>query len=322
MGTEPKSIYAFLGDNEFLKEEEQSKVISRYASGTDNPEIVELDGSDSSFQDIETAILSRAMFSQSKIVRIRRVDEMPGERQSRLADVLAELAGDTLVILSAVALDGRGKLMKTLKSLGTVREFRNMNQRDAVQWCRDRAKHYKIRLGPREAELLVELIGTDLSRIDKELEKMSLYLGEPGAVVTKEVVQRVAGSGGDVVIFDLLDAIGCRDANRAVLLLRRLLQAGEPPVKVQFIIGRHVRDLLQVASMSRSGFRQDDIIANLKLHPYRARKLFAQASNFEVKELEALLEQVLSSDLKIKSSELTPGCWLELLVHRACIGTN
>lgn len=318
MDAESKSVYAFIGDNEFLKEEGQSEVISRCASATDQVEVVELDGADCLFDDIETAILSMAMFSELRVVRIRRVDQMPVALQRRLADILSTLAAGTVVILSAVALDGRGKLMKTLKSVGTVREFRNMYQRSAVQWCRERARNHGIRLGPREAELLVELTGTDLSRVDHELEKISLYLGEPGAVATKQVVARVAGSGGDVVIFDLLDAIGNRDAPRAIQLLRRMLQAGESPVKTQYIISRHLRDLLQVASMSESGLKSSAIIANLKMHPYRARKLIAQASNFNVKELVAALDQSLSSDLKIKSSELTPEYWLELTVHRAC----
>lgn len=318
MGRETKSIYAFIGDNEFLKEEEQDKVISRCSTLTDQLEVIELDGSDASMHDIETAILSKAMFSELKVVRIRRVDNMSQSGHNRLADILTQVAGDTVVILTAASLDRRGKLMQTLKSLGTVKEFRSMYENEAVQWCRQRARHYRIKMGPREAELLVELAGTDLSRIDHELEKISIYLGKPDAVADKEVIAKVVGAGGDVVIFDLLDAIGNRNASQAIAFLRRLLQSGEHPVKIQFIISRHLRDLLLVASMSQSGMQSEAIVESLNMHPYRARKLLAQASNFGTKELSDALACLLSSDLRIKSSELTPACWLEVAIHRIC----
>lgn len=318
MGTQAKNVYVFLGDNEFLKEDEQNKVLSRCLRGSDGLGVIELDGADAAFQDIETALLSQGMFSDSKVVRIRRVDKMSIGDQRRVADVLTNIADSTVVLLTATALDGRSYLMKTLKSIGIVKEFRNLYERDAVQWCRDRAKHHGVRLGHREAQLLVELVGTDLVRIEHELEKISLYLRESGALVTPDVVARVAGGGAEVVVFDLLDAIGERDGARAVTLLRRMLQAGEPPVKALFTIGRYVRDLLRAASMAESGLKRNEIIEKLGIHPYRAGKLVTQASNFSAKELATALQQILSSDLKVKSSELTPACWLEVVIHQIC----
>lgn len=318
MGTQAKNVYVFLGNNEFLKEDEQGKVLARCLQSRDDFGAIELDGADAAFQDIETALLSQGMFSDSKVVRIRRVDKMTTDNQRRLADALTRLADSTVVLLTAIALDGRSHLMRTLKSIGIVKEFRSLYERDAVQWCRDRAKHHRVRLGQREAELLVELVGTDLVRIDHELEKISLYLRESDVVVTPDVVARVTGGGTEVVVFDLLDAIGERDAARAVNLLRRMLQAGEPPVKTLFIIGRHIRDLLRVASMAESGLKRSAIVARLGIHPYRAGKLVTQASNYSTNELTTALQQILSSDLKIKSSELTPACWLELMIHQIC----
>lgn len=313
-----KKVYVFLGANDFLIEDEQDKVLSRCRSRDDGLDLIDLDGSDASFFEIETALLSTGMFSNSKVVRIRRVDKMQVEDQNRLAGAITGMSGDTVVLLSAAKLDGRGKLMRTLRSCAIIKEFKNLYQRDAIGWCRDRARHYRLRLGPREADLLVQLTGTDQSRIDKELEKISLYLNSPDSVVSMETIARVAGTGGEAVTFDLLDAIGDRDAAGAVRVLRRLLEAGEPPVKIQFMIAKHVRDMLQVASMIEGGMKRDAITAALGAHPYRASKLIAHASNFGIRELTASLDMLLASDLKVKSSESTPGCWLEMAIYSVC----
>lgn len=313
-----KKVYLFLGANDFLIEDEQDKVLSRCRSRDDGLDLIDLDGSDASFFEIETALLSTGMFSNSKVVRIRRVDKMQVEDQNRLAGAITGMSGDTVVLLSAAKLDGRGKLMRTLRSCAIIKEFKNLYQRDAIGWCRDRARHYRLRLGPREADLLVQLTGTDQSRIDKELEKISLYLNSPDSVVSMETIARVAGTGGEAVTFDLLDAIGDRDAAGAVRVLRRLLEAGEPPVKIQFMIAKHVRDMLQVASMIEGGMKRDAITAALGAHPYRASKLIAHASNFGIRELTASLDMLLASDLKVKSSESTPGCWLEMAIYSVC----
>lgn len=318
MNENERQVYVFLGANDFLREDEQDRVLSRYLSRDAGLELIDIDGSDAPFFEIETALLSAGMFSNSRVVRIRRVDKMQLEDQNKLAGALSGIARDTVVLLSAVKLDGRGKLMRTLRSCAVVKEFKNLYQRDAVSWCRDRARHYGLRMGPREADFLVQLAGTDQSRIDKELEKISIYLNSPGSVVSVETIARVAGTGGEVAVFDLLDDIGGKDGAGAVRVLRRMLEAGEPPVKAQFIIARYVRDLLQVASMMESGLQRDAIIAALGIHPYRAKKLIAHASRFDIRELTASLKMLLASDLRIKSSELTPGCWLEMAIYRIC----
>ncbi len=318
MGQNEKKVYLFLGANDFLIEDEQNKVLSRCLSRDDGLDLIDLDGSDASFFEIETALLSTGMFSSGKVVRIRRVDKMQVEDQNRLAGAMSAVAGDTVVLLSATKLDGRGKLMRALKSCAIIKEFKNLYQRDAVSWCRERARHHRLRLGPREADFLVQLTGTDQSRIDKELEKISIYLNSPDSIVSMETIARVAGTGGEAVTFDLLDAIGDKDPAGAVRVLRRLLEAGEPPVKIQFIVAKHVRDLLQVASMIESGVQRDAIIAALGVHPYRASKLIAHASNFGAGELTASLESLLASDLRMKSSESTPGCWLEMAIYSVC----
>lgn len=59
--------------------------------------------------------------------------------------------------------------------------------------------------------MLVDHVGTDLSRIVNEVRKLTLVLPR-GAAITPQVVEKLIGISKDYNNFELIDAIACRDA--------------------------------------------------------------------------------------------------------------
>ena len=84
-----------------------------------------------------------------------------------------------------------------------------------VQICLDRAGA-NMMITPRE--MLRDYIGTDLSRLYNEIDKLALILGE-NAMITPESIERNIGVSKDYNNFELVDALAQKDSLKAYKII-------------------------------------------------------------------------------------------------------
>jgi DNA polymerase-3 subunit delta len=101
-----------------------------------------------------------------------------------------------------------------------------------------------LRFDGEALELFVLLTGGDTRQIENELEKIELYLGETGSI-TVEQVRALVPLSRSGVIFELGNALAVRDLERALNLVRRLLDQGETAIGILLVaILPTIRNLL------------------------------------------------------------------------------
>jgi DNA polymerase-3 subunit delta len=118
----------------------------------------------------------------------------------------------------------------------------------------------------------------------------------------------------DAVIFDMVDALGRRDGRAAAQTLHRLLDAGDHPLALLGMIVRQFRLLIQVEELKTGGATPQDIAQTLKIHPFPARKLYNQVTNFTAMQLEKVYRYLLDTDVAIKTGKIEAEVALDLLV--------
>lgn len=197
-----------------------------------------------------------------------------------------------------------------------VKEFRAVE--DVARWVRQRAKSAGVQLDESAVRELVLLGGDDLRRLDHEVQKLGAYAD--GALMTREDVQRLVVAR-DTIIWGLLDALAERRRERALTALRRLYEQGE---SAEALLGRDLapfyRRLLiarELSILPASARASVDVNA-LGLNPRTLGRTQAQASRFEVAELERALDLLLTLDRMIKTGEIEPDVGLELTLVRLC----
>jgi DNA polymerase-3 subunit delta len=136
----------------------------------------------------------------------------------------------------------------------------------------------------------------------QEIEKLKVFAGEGGAVTGEDVEALVSQSRG-ASIFALCDALGGRDLAGAMRTLRRLLELGEPSVKIVYMIHRHFRNLWMGRELVQGGGRVDRQTAakTLGVPPFVAENVLRQARNWPEEALQGAFRMLLSSDLSLKS---------------------
>ena len=159
----------------------------------------------------------------------------------------------------------------------------------------------------------------DLRILEREIEKLCTYVGEPGEVSLADV-QAVGQASRQHSLFALSDALGGRQPGPALLEIDHLLNQGEPPLVVMSMIVRHFRLLWTVKQLGRQDQDRYRIAKTLRLPPNVCRTLMAQSGTFSAERLQELYGVALEADLTFKSTNKPPRAILEGLVLQLCAG--
>jgi DNA polymerase-3 subunit delta len=195
----------------------------------------------------------------------------------------------------------------------TVIEFPQPQAGELTNWIIKRAKKHGGEIDRVAANRLAAMIGSDLRRIDQELEKLITYVNAQRSVNEKDVLLLVTDSGLSN-IFDMVDALGRRDGKKASRELHLLIDQGDNPLGLLAMIVRQFRLLIQVKELSEKPLPPDAIAKELKLHPFVVKKIGEQARNFSLPQLETIYRRLLDIDVEIKTGQTSDVLALDLLV--------
>ncbi len=173
------------------------------------------------------------------------------EALEELGDVLAGgLAPDITFLLSATEVDKRRAFYKALSKRGEIQVIDKLDasrsgwEEEATEIVRGKAKARALRFDEEALDLFVLLTGGNTRQIENELEKVDLYVGEKRNVTADEVRMLVPLSRAGV-IFELGNALAACDLDRALALIRSLLDQGESAIGILLVaILPTVRNLL------------------------------------------------------------------------------
>jgi DNA polymerase III subunit delta len=128
------------------------------------------------------------MMSQRRWIEVRQVEHWEGkegkddnQRVSQDFDALAAYAEtpmpSSVLVLAGEKLNTRRKLVTIAKKQGFLVECEPLSAREIPDWVRERVEQRAAKISRGCAELLAELIGTDLSQLDDAIERLVLFVG-------------------------------------------------------------------------------------------------------------------------------------------------
>jgi len=228
---------------------------------------------------------------------------------SRLAFVEDDTLPDTHPIVKLARAEKRG----------IVREFRTPDERSGglERWIQDRVEKEGGAIHPRAAHELATYVGENLRLLDRELEKLVVYV-DGQRPIDVEDVHHLVSYIHEANIFEMTDALGRCDGPRASRLLHRMLDQGYDPLYLLGMIVRQFRIMIQVKDLAERGVHPNDIPARLGLKPFVVRKGLSQAAKFSMSQLETIYCKLWEIDLSIKTGQTEPALALDLFVAGLC----
>ena len=195
---------------------------------------------------------------------------------------------------------------------GYVKSFTRPEGGTLERWVRNRVKDAGGQIKPQAAHMLAVNVGSELTILDNEIEKLVLYKGrEP---IEPRDVTLLCPYVAESSIWDMVDAIGSRHSRTAAQLMHKKLTEGADPFYLFSMVVRQFRLLIQVKDLAEGGQSPVDIAKTLKIHSFPAGKLHAQSKNFTMAQLEQIYAHLLEMDVGVKTGRTDMVTALELLV--------
>jgi DNA polymerase III delta subunit len=228
------------------------------------------------------------------------------------------------LVLTAVATretDLSKPLLAALKKLAApLEKFVTYDDYNPADWVVQEGRARGLRLTRPVAEVLIHRAGNDLGRLAKELDRLSLVFPAGRAPSEDDLIGAVH-AGGRASLFQINEKLGNRDLEGALLILEEFLheKPQEHPVLIG-ILARHFRQLVEVHGLLRGGVPEAEWPARLKLHPFIAKKVIAQARRFTPLELEHIQQTLAEIDVVAKRNAHLTGLYFKEFIHGVCSG--
>jgi len=171
-------------------------------------------GKDTEFQGVRDIVSRYPMMAERQVVILKEAQEM--KSLTELAGYLEKPVPTTILVIcfKHKKLDGRTKFAQLLKKNATVYESKPIYDNQVAGWIIDHLKKKKLEISNNAAQLMADYLGTDLSKIDNELDKLAINLPS-GSKVTIQHVQENIGISKDFNVFELQKALGLRQTAKA-----------------------------------------------------------------------------------------------------------
>lgn len=305
-------LYLFLGPERFLRRE----AIALLTETVDEAfRAFNIDSFSIAEHDLETAFdVARQlpMMSPRRLVVLHDADAIREGSQESLENYLKSPVDSAVVVFIADALDQRRKTSTALAKACTTVRFDTYSEAEAVRWTEARVRQLGGRIDRAALGALVDLAGTELTRLSVEIEKLASHAGT-GAIDLASVRQLVTRSR-EHQVWDLTDAILARDRARAIRVVVRQLDSGEEPLGLLGMLASTYRKMLVAKELMSRKAPAAEVQAAVKLPPWKMSEFNAQVRHVETGAIVRAIRRMDEVDAAIKSSVGTPRLQLEILV--------
>ncbi len=257
-------------------------------------------GRDVTIEDIVGNAKRFPMMAERQVVIVKEAQDL-----SRTIEKLANYAENpqpsTVLVMcyKYKKIDKRKKLYKIVAKNGVIFEGKKLYENQVADWIRRVLAGAKYNIEPKASQMLVEFLGTDLGKINNELEKLKLIIPS-GTSITADQIEENIGISKDFNNFELRKAIGTRNVVKTHLIINYFAQnpRDNPLVVTISLLYSFFSQVLQYHGLSDKS--QRNVASVLKINPYFVKDYTEAARNYPMKKVSRIITLLRDADVKSK----------------------
>ena len=240
------------------------------------------------------------MMADRQVLIIKEAQELSRTIEN-LATYAAHPQPTTVLVLcyKYKTIDKRKKLYKAVTGNGVLYESKKQYENQVTEWIRHTLQANGYSITYKAAQMLVEFLGTSLSKVHNELEKLQLIL-PPESEITPEIIEKNIGISKDYNNFELKKAIGEKNMAKASRIVSYFARnPKENPLAVTLsILHSFFSQIMQYHSMQ--DHNPKNVAAKLKINPYFVSEYQTAARYYPMKAVSKILTHLRNADVKSK----------------------
>ena len=307
-----KKVYLLYGEEKYLLQQYKSRLEKALVPEGDTMNFSAFQGKKTEPREVIDLAETMPFFADRRVIFLEDTGFFKNQCQE-LPEYLAQLPEYLCMVFVEDQVDKRSRMYKAVKKYGRIVEFGQQDSGTLIKWILGILKREGKKITQRDMELFLQMTGTDMGNIENELEKLLSYtMGKE--VISREDIQAVCSSQISNHIFDMLRAVTEKRQKSALDLYYDLLALKEPPMRILFLLARQFNMIWQVKELEKEGYDQARIAKRTGLQPFVVRNYSAYGRKYRGEELEAIVQECVDTEEKVKTGRITDILSVELLL--------
>jgi DNA polymerase-3 subunit delta len=296
-----KPIYFLMGEESYyidkLSDYIEDKVLSEEEKGFNQTVLY---GRDVSIEDIVSTAKRYPMMAERQVVIVKEAQDLTKTIDKLESYAENPMPSTVLVICYKYkTLDKRKKITKLLAKNGIVYESKKLYENQVGDWIKRVLAGKKYSIEPKANAMLVEFLGTDLSKINNELEKLQIILPQ-GSTITPKHIEENIGFSKDFNVFELRKAIGDKNQLKAYTIADNFAQnpKDNPMVVTTSLVFSFFVQLLKYHGLKDKN--PNNVAKVLGVNPFFLKDYDIALKNYPMRKVSQIVGSLRDIDVKSK----------------------
>ncbi len=309
------------GKDTYRSRQKMKEIIGQYCSVHSSGLNLKILEKNETFSDLIDYNKQVSMFDEKRLFVLNHIFSNANFKESIITNINSILDSDNIfIIYQEEDIRKNDKLLNILKKIKDkkrtiIQEFSFLADKKLSLWIEEEFRKNDIVVDEDAVTKLQEMCGSDTWRLKSEIEKLSSYKNK---IAEKDVSLLVSGSVS-VDIFKTVDAMGEKDAKKALVFFYNHLKKQENPQYLLAMIVYQFRNLFIIKDLTEKGFSYNEARIKSGINPYVFSKAYYQSQNFSKEDLKNIYNALFEIDLKTKTGQIDPVLALHFFLFNALV---
>ncbi|MDG1698179.1 MAG: DNA polymerase III subunit delta, partial [Polaribacter sp.] len=257
-------------------------------------------GRDTTIEDIVSSAKRYPMMAERQVLIVKEAQDLSRNIEKLVAYAEHPQSSTVLVLnYKYKKLDKRKKLYKAISKSGLIFDSKKLYENQVSDWIRRVLSGRKYKIEPKASQMLVEFLGSDLSKISNELDKLVLILPEDTIINDKHIEENI-GISKDFNNFELRKALGEKNLVKANRIINYFSENSKnnPLVMTISLLNSFFTQLLLFHGLQDKSKRA--VAKSLGVNPYFIDEYFLAARNYPMRKVAKVIATLRDADVKSK----------------------
>lgn len=319
------NVYYFWGAEAYLMDQRIKDIVERVREENgEEPELVMVDGDDTSALELGETLQFSALFALSRVVVIKNPAWLgKNTRKAKKAEEIVKVIQDYLaqnqswqtLVLCSVEYNASNPVSKMLAKQAQIIEVKPLSSKALGDWIKDAFGRRGLQAEAAAINLLANS-GQDMYYLENLIEKMALMVNA-GIVRVKDLEMEL-DTRQEIKVFKLTDALLGRNLAASLEAFAQLQEQGQPYLLMLYMISRQLLSLSKVKFYQEAGYSINQIAEVTAQKDFVVRKMMEKSARFSSDDIRTLFKKLLDIDVSFKSESKDQRMLMETLLVDFC----
>lgn len=191
-------------------------------------------GKDADWASVINSCKRYPMFAERQVVLLKEAQHM--KDIEKLSSYLLHPLSSTIFVVAYKEgkIDGRGAFSKLIKKHSEVVQTKKLYDNQIPEWITEMVTAKGHHITPGAVQLLQDHIGNDLNRLENEVEKVWINLGDKKSI-DEDAIEKFVGISKEFNAFELQAAIAKKDLPKAIRIIQ-YFEANSKAAPIQLVL--------------------------------------------------------------------------------------